>query len=421
MIAIDNYKVKILGVPYSNLFLKDALEQIFICLEHKIKFTVLFLNADCLFKAQNDGEYKEILKKAEFILPDGIGLRLAAKFLTSIRIKDNCNGTVLSPLLMKGAANKGYKIFFLGTKEGVAEKAAENIRKEIPGIRIVGTQHGYFRDSEEVIKKINESGADILFVAMGAPLQEKWIARNRASLNTRLCLGVGALFDYLSGQIPRAPRFMQVMHLEWLWRIFIEPRRMFRRYIIDGAKLGRAVFKYKLMKKLIFPVLVILCSYVSGCSYARVEKYSQLETFTSNKAEKKGKGLSSKAIKDFRGNNVRNEDIEIVKAKVEKYISLHKDLNEATKNRLRELTVTEGATKEEVELLLGKPTKIIVRPSSEMWVYKTRKTDPLPMLEVPVSFHQSYCLYFKENALVGIEMHYLKHTKFDKSEKMKQR
>jgi N-acetylglucosaminyldiphosphoundecaprenol N-acetyl-beta-D-mannosaminyltransferase len=245
MPAVDNYKVQILGIPYNNLFLKDVFEQLFMYLERKIKFTVLFLNADCLFKAQNDEEYKEILKKAEFVFPDGIGLRLAAKFLTSIRVKDNCNGTVLSPLLMKGAANKGYKIFFLGAKEGVAEKAAENIRKKMPGIRIAGTHHGYFKDDEEVIKKINASGADILFVAMGIPLQEKWIARNRASLNARLYLGVGALFDYLSGQIPRAPKFMQAVHLEWLWRTFIEPRRMFKRYIIDGVKLGRIVFKYK--------------------------------------------------------------------------------------------------------------------------------------------------------------------------------
>jgi len=180
------------------------------------------------------------------------------------------------------------------------------------------------------------------------------------------------------------------------------------------------------MKRLIFPILVMLCSYISGCSYARVEKYSQLETFTSNKPKKKGKSafsLSSKPIKDFLGNSVRKEDIEIVKAKVEQYISLHKDLNEATKNHLRELTVIEGATEEEVELLLGKPTKIVkfknVHPFSETWVYKTKKTDPLPMLDVPLSFHQSYYLYFKDNALVGIEMHYLKHSNFSKREKLK--
>jgi len=179
-------------------------------------------------------------------------------------------------------------------------------------------------------------------------------------------------------------------------------------------------------KRLIFPILVMLCSYIYGCSYARVEKYSQLETFPSNKAKKKKKSafsLLSNPIKDFRGNIVRKEDIEIEKAKVEQYISLHKDLNEATKNHLSELTVTEGATKEEVELLLGKPTKIVkfksIPSSSEMWVYKTERTDPLPMLDVPVSFHQSYYLYFKENALVDIEMHHLKHSNFEKRENLR--
>ncbi len=173
------------------------------------------------------------------------------------------------------------------------------------------------------------------------------------------------------------------------------------------------------MKRSTFLILVILCSYISGCSYARVEKRSQLETFSSSKAGKKRKSLSSKTLKDFRGKIARQEDIENLKAKVEQYICLHKDLNEVTKSHLRELTVTEGATKEEVELLLGKPTKIVVHPSSEMWVYKTEQTDPLPMLEAPVSFHRSYRLYFKENALVSIEMRYLKHTKFDKGEKLR--
>ena len=185
------------------------------------------------------------MNSADLVLPDGIGLKLATRILGG-KMEEDCNGTDISPLLMQKAAEEGYKIYFLGAKEKIAEKAAENTRKQIPRIQIVGTHHGFFNNDKEVIKKINDSGADILFVAMGVPLQEKWIAKHRRELNPRLCLGVGALFDYLSGRIPRAPLFMRKMHLEWLWRIFIEPKRMFKRYIVDGMKLGWIVLKYKL-------------------------------------------------------------------------------------------------------------------------------------------------------------------------------
>jgi N-acetylglucosaminyldiphosphoundecaprenol N-acetyl-beta-D-mannosaminyltransferase len=182
------------------------------------------------------------------VLPDGVGLKIIS-WIFGGKIKENCNGTDFSPKLMEEAAKEGYKIFLLGSKDGIAQKASENIKKTIPNLKIVGTSSGYFNNDEEVIQKINTSGADILFVAMGVPLQEKWIARNRDRLNPKLCLGVGALFDYLSGSTPRAPLPMRRMHLEWLWRIFIEPKRMFKRYIIDGSKLFWIVMKYKIGSK----------------------------------------------------------------------------------------------------------------------------------------------------------------------------
>ena len=228
--------MNILGVKCDNLTRNSALEQAMWQLDNSKKANLYFLNADCFYKTQKDSNYRSIVNSADLVLPDGIGLRIVAR-LFGEKIKENCNGTDFSPLLMKKAAEVGYKIFFLVSKEGIAEKAAENVRKQIPGVRIVGSSSGYFSDSAKVINIINDSGADILFVAMGAPLQEKWIAMHRGELKPRLCLGVGALFDYLSDSIPRAPLFMRKMHFEWLWRIFIEPRRMFKRYIIDGAKL----------------------------------------------------------------------------------------------------------------------------------------------------------------------------------------
>jgi exopolysaccharide biosynthesis WecB/TagA/CpsF family protein len=136
---------------------------------------------------------------------------------------------------MQKASEKGYKIFFLGGKEGIAPKAAENIKKRISNIQIVGTHSGYTIQSDEVVDQINRSGADILFVAMGVPMQEKWIMHNRERLTSGLCLGVGALLDYLSDYKPRAPLLMRRLYIEWLWRVFIEPQRMVKRYLIDGA------------------------------------------------------------------------------------------------------------------------------------------------------------------------------------------
>lgn len=225
--------MKILEVKYHNISFKQALLNAVRLMAQEGKFAIFFLNLDCLSKAVRDKEYSAILADTALVLPDGIGLKIAT-WMFGGKMIENCNGTDFSPAFMKIAAEEGWRIFFLGGLEGVAAKAAENVRKSIPDIKIVGTHSGYFQDDEQLIKQINDSQAQILFVALGAPKQEKWIARNRQKLNPKVCLGVGALLDYLSGHKVRAPKIFQLLYLEWLWRIFIEPKRMFQRYIIDG-------------------------------------------------------------------------------------------------------------------------------------------------------------------------------------------
>lgn len=239
---------QILGCKLDNISTNQAVSEVLRLLNFGNNCNIFFINADCLYKAQYDIEYRKILNSADIVLPDGIGLKLISNFLGK-GSTENCNGSDLCPLLFEKISTEGRSLFFLGGNEGVAKAAAENVKNRIQYIKIAGTYAGYFTDDEPIIKAINSSGADVLFVGMGAPLQEKWIYKNRSRLNPKLCLGVGALFDYLSGRIPRAPFWMRKMHLEWLWRIFMEPKRMFKRYAVDGSKLFWIVLKERFKKK----------------------------------------------------------------------------------------------------------------------------------------------------------------------------
>ncbi len=241
---IFGYMFKLLNVHYDNVSFDTALKQCEELLKSHKKSNLFYLNADCLYKSQTDIEYRDILNSAGLVLPDGIALALITRLFGG-RMKENLNETDFLPKLMKKAAELGYKMFFLGGREGVALAAAENMMKKVPGIEIVGTHDGYFKDDQTVIDKINASGADILFVAMGVPLQEKRIFKNRERLNPKLCVWVGALLDYLSGRVRRAPKIFRILKLEWFWRVFMEPKRMFKRYFIDGSKLIMLVLKEK--------------------------------------------------------------------------------------------------------------------------------------------------------------------------------
>ena len=197
--------------------------------------TAAFLNAHCVNTAMGDAAYKRVLRKADVILPDGAGMSLAAK-LSGGALTENLNGTDLCLPLCQEAAKRGKSLYLLGAAPGVAEDAARNLMLKVPGLRVVGTHDGYFdqQNSEPVIEQINASGADIVMVAMGVPLQDVWIQQNRKALNARLVMGVGALFDFAAGRVRRAPKAVRQMKLEWVWRLGLEPRRMFKRYVIGN-------------------------------------------------------------------------------------------------------------------------------------------------------------------------------------------
>ncbi|WGW02398.1 WecB/TagA/CpsF family glycosyltransferase [Tropicibacter oceani] len=206
--------------------------------------SVCFVNAHCVNVAARDRAYAAALARADALLPDGIGIELAARMAGGGPLAENLNGTDLTPALLRRAAEQGKSVFLLGGRPGTAERAAARLARDIAGLRIAGTRDGYdgVRDSARALAAINASGADILLVAMGVPMQELWIDRHLDRLTPGLVLGVGALFDFLAGNVQRAPAPVRRVRMEWAWRLLQEPRRLAGRYLLGNASfLARAL------------------------------------------------------------------------------------------------------------------------------------------------------------------------------------
>jgi len=196
---------------------------------------VAFLNAHCANQAAHDTSYREALASTDALLPDGAGISLAVR-IRRRRLAANLNGTDLIPALCQRLATSGHSVFLLGGRPGVARDAATALQRQCPGLAVAGTHDGFFTDIEEaeLVREINESGAAVLLVAMGVPKQDTWLARMAPRLHPTVSFGVGGLFDFLSGRIPRAPKLLRGLGLEWIWRLYQEPSRMWRRYVLGN-------------------------------------------------------------------------------------------------------------------------------------------------------------------------------------------
>ncbi|SFE00783.1 WecB/TagA/CpsF family glycosyltransferase [Roseivivax sediminis] len=197
---------------------------------------VAFLNAHCANVAARDAAYHDALATADMVLPDGVGVEIAAR-LTGDNITENLNGTDFTPKLMARAAARGLSVYLLGGRPGVADAAARRLCLDHPGLRVVGTRDGYegLADSAAAIAAINAARPDILLVALGVPMQDRWLADNARRLGARITMGVGALFDFLAGRVARAPQIVRRARAEWAWRLAMEPRRMAGRYLVGNA------------------------------------------------------------------------------------------------------------------------------------------------------------------------------------------
>ncbi len=243
-------RMKFMNTEIDNLTMKETIDEIDKLIKENKNAYVVTPNVDHIVKLETDKELQDVYKDADLILTDGKPLIWISK-LYKTPIKEKISGSDLFPLLCEMAAEKGYNMFFLGAGEGVANKAAQNLTNKFPKLNIVGTYSppfGFEKDKKEIekiINMVNKANTQILIVGLGCPKQEKFIHKYRKELNVPISLGLGASLDFEAGNIKRAPKWMSDNGLEWLYRLSKEPKRMFKRYIVDDLKIFKLIFKYK--------------------------------------------------------------------------------------------------------------------------------------------------------------------------------
>lgn len=224
-----------LGLRFWDPSLEQAARHLVDCAVRGDRVQVFFVNAHCINEAAHDPVYASLLAEAPFLFADGFGMAIAAR-LAGKNLAHNVNGTDLFPVLCAEAARAGIPIALLGAQPGVADECARAMRAAVPGLEIPFIEHGYLGATEEeaALERLNQSGARILLVAKGVPQQERWLATHAASIAPPVTLGVGALFDFYSGRVARAPRLVRQLRSEWLYRLLQEPRRLGPRYLIGN-------------------------------------------------------------------------------------------------------------------------------------------------------------------------------------------
>ena len=221
--------MKILDVRIDEVTMSEAIEKVKIFLDEDKMHLICTPNPEMLMTAQNDEEFKRILNSSVLNIPDGTGIVWAAEKLGN-PLKERVAGFDFIHRIFELGKDKNISFYFLGSKPGVAETASKKIEGKYPGIKVVGTNDGYFSVEEEkgVIKEINSKKPDVLLVAMGAPKQERFINKYKDKLNCKIAIGVGGCFDVISGNVKRAPKLFIKFRLEWLYRGLTDFRRLKR-------------------------------------------------------------------------------------------------------------------------------------------------------------------------------------------------
>lgn len=220
-------RVEILGVGFDNVTMDQAVAEGVRLADTEGAHYVVTPNPEIVEACREDQEALEAVNDADLVLADGIGVVYGAKILGT-PLKGRVPGIEFAQHLMGRMAQNGKSLFLLGAKPGVAEKAAERLQGQYPGLRVAGVHDGYFQEDGPVLEAIRASGADVVFVCLGAPKQEKWMRRNGEATGAHLLVGLGGCLDVFSGEVRRAPEAFQKMGLEWLYRLAKNPSRVGR-------------------------------------------------------------------------------------------------------------------------------------------------------------------------------------------------
>lgn len=243
-------KQPLLNTYVNNVDMRETINAIESMIKDGDKHYVVAINVDVVMKIEEDVYLKEITDNADMVLVDGKPLVWIARWHKH-PVKAKISGSDLVPILCKVAAKKGYSIFIIGGKDGIADQAKQKLEEKHPGIKIVGTYappFGFEKDEEE-LNKINEiiieAHPDLLIACFGCPKQEKWIYENFKKYDAKISLCAGATVDFLAGNVNRAPKWMSEHGFEWFYRFLQEPKRMFKRYFVDDMKIFGLIRKYR--------------------------------------------------------------------------------------------------------------------------------------------------------------------------------
>ncbi len=246
--------MQFLNTEIDNLTFDEALARIDELLRTHAGGRVVTPNVDHIVQLEKNEEFRQAYQDAALVLTDGQPLIWISRWL-GCPIKEKISGSDLFPRLCELAAEKGYTMYLLGAARGVAAEAARRLTQKNSGLRIVGIdspEYGFEKDPqrvEEVIAKITETAPDILVAGLGTPKQEIFLWKQREQLKGILAFGMGASLDFEAGNVKRAPRWMQKCGLEWLYRLCREPRRLFKRYLVDDMKIFPLAWRYRKDRK----------------------------------------------------------------------------------------------------------------------------------------------------------------------------
>ncbi len=240
--------IKILGAEISDYDMLETLCQVHLFIKENRFHQIITLNAEMLYQAQENEKLMSIIKAADLVTPDGSGIVWASCYLGQGDI-ERVSGIDLMQEICSQAKGHKWSIYLLGGAPDIAYEAAAKLKEKYEGINITGIQHGYYKPEEEesVVKAINQVTPDVLFVAMGSPRQEYFINKYKDQLQVRVAIGVGGSLDVISGKTKRAPKWVQKLGLEWLWRVLKEPKRIKRTFALPCFVL--AVKKAKKTKR----------------------------------------------------------------------------------------------------------------------------------------------------------------------------